>query len=345
MNIQQAIAQVVDGQSLSRAEMEQVMLAVMQGEATEAQIGGLLVGLRVKGETIEEIVGAASAMRSLATPVEIDRNGLIDLAGTGGDGADLFNVSTAATFVVAAAGGRIAKHGNRSVSSSSGSSDVLSELGVNLAVSPEVIADCIDTLGVGFMFAPMHHSAMKYAVGPRQQLAMRTIFNVLGPLTNPAGARRQVLGVFNADLCPVMAAALQGLGSEHVMVVHGTDGLDEISICEPTEVCELKDGALKSYQIDPKEFGHHHASLDGLSVSTASESAALIKSALGGDQSESAAKARSIIALNAGAGLYVGGQAPSLSAGIQLAEDTITSGAALDVIQAFAEKTQSAAEA
>ena len=345
MNIQQAIAQVVDGQSLSRADMEQVMLAVMQGQATEAQIGGLLVGLRMKGETIDEIVGAASAMRSLATPVDIDRSGLIDLAGTGGDGADLFNVSTAATFVVAAAGGRIAKHGNRSVSSSSGSSDVLSELGVNLTVTPEVIAECIDILGVGFMFAPMHHSAMKYAVGPRQQLAMRTIFNVLGPLTNPAGARCQVLGVFNADLCSVMAAALQGLGSEHVMVVHGTDGLDEISICEPTEVCELKDGTLRSYQIDPKEFGHHHASLDGLSVSTASESAALIKSALGGDESGSAAKARSIIALNAGAGLYVGGQASSLLAGIQLAEDTISSGAALDVIQAFAKKTQSAAEA
>lgn len=345
MNIQQAIAQVINGQSLSRADMEQVMLAVMQGEATDAQIGGLLVALRIKGETIDEIVGAASAMRSLATPVDINRNGLIDLAGTGGDGADLFNVSTAATFVVAAAGGRIAKHGNRSVSSSSGSSDVLLELGVNLAVPPEVIADCIDSLGVGFMFAPMHHSAMKYAVGPRQQLAMRTIFNVLGPLTNPAGARRQVLGVFNPDLCPVMAAALQRLGSEHVMVVHGTEGLDEISICKPTQVCELKDDELRNYQIDPREFGHYHASLDGLSVSTANESAALIRSALGGDQSDSAKKARSIIALNAGAGLYVGGQTESLSAGIQLAEDNIASGAAFGVIDAFAEKTQSAGEA
>lgn len=344
MNIQQAIAEVVEGRSLTRADMEQVMLAVMQGEATEAQIGGLLVGLRIKGETIDEIVGAASAMRSLATPVDIDRDGLIDLAGTGGDGADLFNVSTAATFVVAGAGGRIAKHGNRSVSSSSGSSDVLSELGVNLTVSPDVIADCIDTLGVGFMFAPMHHSAMKYAVGPRQQLAMRTIFNVLGPLTNPASALRQVLGVFNAELCPIMAAALQGLGSEHVMVVHGTDGLDEISICQPTEVCELKDGALKSYQIDPKEYGHHHASLEGLSVSTAAESAELIKAALGGDETESAEKARSIIAMNAGAGLYVSGRAASLSDGIQLADATIASGAARGVIDAFAEKTQTAAE-
>ena len=344
MNIQQAIAQVVDGRSLSQSDMEQVMLSVMQGEATEAQIGGLLVGLRVKGETIGEIVGAASAMRSLATPVEIDAEGLIDLAGTGGDGADLFNVSTAATFVVAAAGGRIAKHGNRAVSSSSGSSDVLSELGVNLSVSPQVIAECIDTLGVGFMFAPMHHSAMKYAVGPRQQLAMRTIFNVLGPLTNPAGARRQVLGVFNADLCPVMAAALKDLGSEHVMVVHGNDGLDEILICQPTEVCQLKGGELITYQIDPREFGHYHASVDGLTVSTAGASAALIKAALGGDEAEAAGKARSIIALNAGAGLYVGGQAQSLSAGVQLADETIASGAALAVIDAFANKTTKAAE-
>jgi anthranilate phosphoribosyltransferase len=344
MNIQQAIAQVVDGRSLRQSDMEQVILSVMQGEATEAQIGGLLVGLRIKGETIGEIVGAARAMRSLATPVEIDAEGLIDLAGTGGDGADLFNVSTAATFVVAAAGGRIAKHGNRSVSSSSGSSDVLSELGVNLSVSPQVIAECIDTLGVGFMFAPMHHSAMKYAVGPRQQLAMRTIFNVLGPLTNPAGARRQVLGVFNADLCPIMAAALKYLGSEHVMVVHGNDGLDEISICQPTEVCELKGGELTTYQIDPREFGHYHASLDGLAVSTAGASAALIKAALGGDEAEAAGKARSIIALNAGAGLYVGGQAQSLSAGVQLADETIASGAALAVIDAFANKTTKAAE-
>ncbi len=342
MNIQQAIAQVVDGRSLSRADMEHVMLAVMQGEATEAQIGGLLVGLRIKGETIDEIVGAASAMRSLATPVAIDRDGLIDLAGTGGDGADLFNVSTAATFVVAAAGGRIAKHGNRSVSSSSGSSDVLAEFGVNLTVSPAIIADCIDSLGVGFMFAPMHHSAMKHAVGPRQQLAMRTIFNVLGPLTNPAGARRQVLGVFNADLCPVMAAALKGLGSEHVMVVHGTDGLDEISICQPTQVCELKGGELQNYEIDPRVLGHHHASLEGLSVSTAAESAALIKAALGGDNTEPAEKARSIIALNAGAGLYVGGQADSLVDGVRLADEAIASGAALRVIDAFAEKTSEA---
>ena len=342
MNIQAAIAQVVAGQSLSRADMETVMRTVMQGEATEAQIGGLLVGLRMKGETIDEIVGAASVMRSLATPVDIDTDGLIDLAGTGGDGANLFNVSTAATFVVAGAGGRIAKHGNRSVSSSSGSSDVLSALGVDLSVSPAAIADSIASIGVGFMFAPMHHSAMKHAIGPRQQLAMRTIFNVLGPLTNPAGARRQVLGVFSPALCDVMAFSLRDLGSEHVMVVHGLDGLDEISVSAKTKVCELANGELTHYEIDPAAFGHAHDSVADLCVEDADESAALIRAALGGDTSDRSAKARSIIAINAGAGLYVGGQADSLEAGIELAMHAMHSGKALQTLEAFAELTQAA---
>ena len=345
MYIQTAIARVVSGQSLLRSDMESVIRTVMQGEATEAQIGGLLVGLRMKGETIDEIVGAAAVMRAMATPVPIGTDGLIDLAGTGGDGANLFNVSTAATFVVAAAGGRIAKHGNRSVSSSSGSSDVLSALGVNLAVTPDAIADCIDALGVGFMFAPMHHSAMKHAIGPRQQLAVRTIFNILGPLTNPAGARRQVLGVFSASLCKVMAAALRDLGSEHVMVVHGEDGLDEISISAKTQVCELVDGELVEYQIDPQEYGHAHDSVEDLSVANADDSAALIRAALGGVDTPRADKARSIIAMNAGAGLYVGGQANSLSEGIALAYEAIRSGKALQRLDGFAAKTQAMGDA
>ena len=342
MNIQAAIAQVVAGQSLSRADMETVMRTVMQGEATEAQIGGLLVALSMKGETIDEIVGAASVMRSFATPVDIDTDGLIDLAGTGGDGANLFNVSTAATFVVAGAGGRIAKHGNRSVSSSSGSSDVLSALGVDLSVSPAAIADSIASIGVGFMFAPMHHSAMKHAIGPRQQLAMRTIFNVLGPLTNPASARRQVLGVFSPALCDVMASALRDLGSERVMVIHGLDGLDEISVSAKTKVCELANGELTHYEIDPAAFGHAHDSVADLCVEDADESAALIRAALGGDTSDRSAKARSIIAMNAGAGLYVGGQADSLEAGIELAMSAMHSGKALQTLEAFAELTQAA---
>jgi len=267
---------------------------------------------------------------------------LIDLAGTGGDGANLFNVSTAATFVVAGAGGRIAKHGNRSVSSSSGSSDVLSALGVDLTVSPATIAECIASIGVGFMFAPMHHSAMKHAIGPRQQLAMRTIFNVLGPLTNPAGARRQVLGVFSPALCEVMASALRDLGSEHVMVVHGLDGVDEISVSAKTTVCELANGQLSQYEIDPAAFGHAHDSVADLCVEDADESAALIRAALGNDRSDRLTKARSIIAMNAGAGLYVGGQADSLARGVELAADAMRSGKALQCLEAFAQRTQAA---
>ncbi|MGB0222869.1 MAG: anthranilate phosphoribosyltransferase [Luminiphilus sp.] len=340
MDIQTAIASVASGESLTVDAMNSVMLAVMQGEATEAQIGGLLVGLRMKGETIDEVVGAATAMRSLATPVNIDRTGLIDMCGTGGDGANLFNVSTAATFVVAAAGGRIAKHGNRSVSSSSGSSDVLAALGVNLDVTPDQIAQCIDEIGVGFMFAPAHHSAMKHAIGPRRELAMRTIFNILGPLTNPAGAKRQVLGVFDKSLCEPLAFALHELGSEHVMVVHGNDGLDELSVASTSHVCEMKDGELKTYEVDPTDFGLRVNSLSGLSVDNAEQSASLIRNALGGEKSETADGARAIIAMNAGAGLYVGGRADSLQAGIVLAAATIESGKALTCLGNFANKTQ-----
>ena len=340
MDIQTAIASVASGESLTVDAMNSVMLAVMQGEATEAQIGGLLVGLRMKGETIDEVVGAATAMRSLATPVNIDRTGLIDMCGTGGDGANLFNVSTAATFVVAAAGGRIAKHGNRSVSSSSGSSDVLAALGVNLDVTPDQIAQCIDEIGVGFMFAPAHHSAMKHAIGPRRELAMRTIFNILGPLTNPAGAKRQVLGVFDKSLCEPLAFALHELGSEHVMVVHGNDGLDELSVASTSHVCEMKDGELKTYEVDPTDFGLRVSSLSGLSVDNAKQSASLIRNALGGEKSETADDARAIIAMNAGAGLYVGGRADSLQAGIVLAAATIESGKALTCLNNFANKTQ-----
>ena len=344
MDIQTAIASVASGESLTVDAMNSVMLAVMQGEATEAQIGGLLVGLRMKGETIDEVVGAATAMRSLATPVNIDRTGLIDMCGTGGDGANLFNVSTAATFVVAAAGGRIAKHGNRSVSSSSGSSDVLAALGVNLDVTPDQIAQCIDEIGVGFMFAPAHHSAMKHAIGPRRELAMRTIFNILGPLTNPAGAKRQVLGVFDKSLCEPLASALDELGSEHVMVVHGNDGLDELSVASTSHVCEMKDGELKTYEVDPTDFGLRVNSLSGLSVDNAGESATLIRNALGGEKSEIADDARAIIAMNAGAGLYVGGRADSLQAGIVLAAATIESGKALTCLGNFANKTQELAD-
>ncbi len=255
MDMQSALERLVRHEDLSRDEAATVMREVMSGGASDAQIGALLVALRMKGETPDEIAGAAQVMRELATPVAVSGDHLVDLVGTGGDGANLFNVSTAASFVAAAAGARVAKHGNRSVSSTSGSSDVLEYLGVPLDLGPGQISRAIDAVGVGFMFAPAHHRAMRYAIGPRRELGMRTLFNILGPLTNPAGVRRQLIGVFSPDLCEPVAQVLKTLGSEHVMVVHSADGLDEISLAEPTSVAELKAGTITSYRICPEDFG------------------------------------------------------------------------------------------
>lgn len=340
MNIQEALAAVVDGKHLSRAEMAAVIGAVMSGEATEAQIGALLVALRMKGETVEEIAGAAQAMRDLATPVSVDCENLVDLVGTGGDGANLFNVSTGSCFVAAAGGAHVAKHGNRGVSSSSGSSDVLTELGVPLDLDPEQVARAIEEVGVGFMFAPAHHSAMRYAVGPRKELALRTVFNILGPLTNPAGVTRQVIGVFSADLCRPMAEVLQMLGAEHAMIVHSDDGLDEISIAAPTQVTELKDGAITSYQIAPADFGIEQRSLDGLSVNSAVASSQLIQGALSGADDEASSKAADMLTLNGGATLYVSGVAVSLAEGVALAADVLASGQAAEKLKSFVDFTQ-----
>ena len=335
MNIKQALKQLAEGQSLSRDEMRAVMTEVMTGAATPAQIGALLMALRIRGETIDEIVGAAEVMRSLVTRVQVSQERLVDLVGTGGDGANLFNVSTAATFVVAAAGGRVAKHGNRSVSSSSGSSDVLETLGAPLDLSPDHIAKSIETVGLGFMFAPAHHGAMKHAVGPRKDLGMRTFFNILGPLTNPAHVERQVLGVFSPDLCQSIAESLSKLGTKHALVVSSADGLDEISIAAPTAVWEMRDGVVERFQIDPNDYGHGHKDLMGLGVSSAQESAELIKSALSMMSGEAAERARSMIALNAGAAIYVSGVAATLKAGIAAADEAIGSGAALDKLDTF----------
>ena len=335
MNIKQALKQLAEGQSLSRDEMRAVMTEVMTGAATPAQIGALLMALRIRGETIDEIVGAAEVMRSLVTRVQVSQERLVDLVGTGGDGANLFNVSTAATFVVAAAGGRVAKHGNRSVSSSSGSSDVLETLGAPLDLSPDHIAKSIETVGLGFMFAPAHHGAMKHAVGPRKDLGMRTLFNILGPLTNPAHVERQVLGVFSPDLCQSIAESLSKLGTKHALVVSSADGLDEISIAAPTAVWEMCDGVVERFQIDPNDYGHGHKDLMGLGVSSAQESAELIKSALSMMSGEAAERARSMIALNAGAAIYVSGVAATLKAGIAAADEAIGSGAALDKLDTF----------
>lgn len=340
MNIKQALNQLAEGQSLSRDEMRAVMTEVMTGAATPAQIGALLMALRIRGETIDEIVGAAEVMRGLVTRVQVPQEHLVDLVGTGGDGANLFNVSTAASFVVAAAGGRVAKHGNRSVSSSSGSSDVLEILGVPLDLSPAHIAKSIETVGLGFMFAPAHHSAMKHAVGPRKDLGMRTLFNILGPLTNPAHVERQVLGVFSPNLCQSIAESLSKLGTKHALVVSSADGLDEISIAAPTAVWEMRDGVVERFQIDPNDYGHGHKDLTGLGVNSAQESAELIKSALSLMSGEAAERARSMMALNAGAAIYVSGVAATLKAGITAADEAIGSGAALDKLDSFVSFTQ-----
>ena len=340
MMLQEALEQWVEGRDISRDAMRAVMTTVMTGEASQAQIGALLVALRMKGEAIEEIAGAAEVMRELVTPVSVAGDHVIDLVGTGGDGANLFNVSTAATFVAAAAGAQVAKHGNRSVSSSSGSSDVLETLGVNLDVSPEQIAACVQEVGLGFMFAPAHHGAMKHAVGPRRELGLRTLFNVLGPLTNPAGVKRQVLGVYDPALCEPLAEVLARLGSEHALVIHSDDGLDEISIAAPTRGFELSAGDISPIEIDPAALGLAHTSLDGLQVKTAADSANLIRSALAGDEDAVSIKARAIITLNAGAGIFVSGVVDSLASGVAAAEQATASGAAAQKLEAFVAFTQ-----
>ncbi|MCH2160024.1 MAG: anthranilate phosphoribosyltransferase [Oleiphilaceae bacterium] len=340
MDIKDAIAQIVEGQSLSTEDMKAVMQTVMTGEATDAQIGALLIALRMKGESIDEITGAAQVMRDLSASVNVDAQHLVDTCGTGGDGSNLFNVSTASAFVVAAAGGSVAKHGNRSVSSSTGSADLLEAAGVNLGLSPEQVARAVQEIGVGFMFAPAHHSAMRHAIGPRKELAMRTIFNMLGPMTNPAGVKRQIIGVFSKALCRPMAEVLNRLGSEHVMVVHSDDGLDEISIAANTHVAELRDGEVIEYEIRPAALGIQEAALTDLSVDSAGQSLALIKSALGKDDGDIAQKARNIITINAAAAIYVSGLADSLKAGVSMAEDAIGSGLALAKMSELASFSQ-----
>jgi anthranilate phosphoribosyltransferase len=279
-------------------------------------------------------------MRELVKPVEVHGEHLVDLVGTGGDGANLFNVSTASTFAAAAAGARVAKHGNRSVSSTSGSSDVLEELGMPLDLSPEQVARAIDEVGVGFMFAPAHHSAMRYAIGPRKELGLRTIFNILGPLTNPAGVKRQVIGVFSPELCESMAQVLKVLGAEHAMIVHSDDGLDEISIAAGTRVAELRDGDITSYHITPEEFSLPRQSLEGLTVDSAGASADLIRGALGGADDEASRKAAAMITLNAGATIYVSGVAATLADGVAMADDVLASGQAMEKLTAFIAFTQ-----
>lgn len=335
MDMQSAIKSVTEKRNLSAEEMTTVMRLIMTGEATQAQIGGFLVGLRMKGETVDEVAAAASVMRELSTKVEVEKDHLVDTCGTGGDSSGSFNISTASAFVVAAAGARVAKHGNRSITSKSGSADVLEAAGVNLQLTPEQVAECVNTIGVGFMFAPMHHSAMKHAIGPRKEMAVRTIFNVLGPLTNPAGAPNQVLGVFSKDWVVPLAEVLKRLGSEHVLVVNAEDGLDEISIGSATTVAELKDGEVKSYSIQPEDFGMQRADLASIRAADAEDSLKIIKAVLANQPGP----ARDIVCLNAGAAIYVAGLAASLAEGIKRAAAVIAEGKAAEKLQQLVAKT------
>jgi anthranilate phosphoribosyltransferase len=331
MDIATAIATVIDRRDLSADEMEMVMRSIMTGQATPAQIGGFLVGLRMKGETVDEIAAAARVMRELATAVDVSGPHLVDTCGTGGDGVSTFNISTASAIVTAAAGGRVAKHGNRSVSSSSGSADVLEAAGVKLDLDPAQVAACIDQVGVGFLFAPQHHSAMKHAIGPRREMRVRTLFNLLGPLTNPAGAPNQVLGVFSPDWVEPLACVLKQLGSRHVLVVHAEDGLDEISIAAPTRVAELRDGKISTYTVTPEEFGVKRTSLDAITVKDAAQSLAVIEAVFDNQPGP----ARDIVCLNAGAAIYAANLADSLQQGVALASEAIASGRAKQTLAAL----------
>ena len=335
MTISQAINQVINQEDLSQEQMQSVMTQIMTGQASDAQIGGFLIGLATKGESVSEIIGATKVMRELATPIKLkSQQYLVDTCGTGGDGLGLFNISTASVFVVASSGAKVAKHGNRSISSKSGSADVLELAGANLALSPQEVAQSIEKIGAGFMFAPAHHSAMKHAIGARKSLAVRTIFNILGPLTNPAGTPNQVLGVYSQHLLKPIAQTLKALGSRHVMVVHSQDGLDEISINQATNVAELKSNNITYYTIKPEDFGLKSQSLTTIKVNNAQESLVLIQSALDGKTGT----AKDIVALNAGAAIYVSGVASSLSKGIKMAIALLDSGVAHQKFNQFIQK-------
>ncbi|ALG67752.1 anthranilate phosphoribosyltransferase [Beggiatoa leptomitoformis] len=336
MDIKTALKAVTEKRDLNMDEMLAVMTEIMTGQATPAQIGGFLIGLRMKGETVEEITAAAQVMRQLAIPVNINAPHLVDIVGTGGDGLSTFNISTTSAFVVAAAGAHVAKHGNRSVSSRSGSADILEALGVKLDLTPEQIADCVQTVGVGFMFAPQHHTAMKHAIAPRREMAVRTIFNLLGPLTNPAKAPNQLLGVFSRDWLIPVAEVLKRLGSEHVLVVHSEDGLDEISIAAQTFIAELREGSISTYTIQPETFGICSAPLSSIQVNSVAESLTMVNQVL----NNQTCPARDVVLLNAGATLYAAGITDNIAQGIVKAREALASGAAKQKLTELVSRSQ-----
>ena len=338
LSISEAVQRTVEHREIFHDEMLSLMRRIMSGEATPVMIAALVVGLRVKKETVGEIAAAAQVMREFATRVPVpDPDSLLDIVGTGGDASHTFNISTAAMFVAAGAGARVAKHGNRSVSSKSGSADVLEALGANIMLKPAQVAQSIAETGIGFMFAPSHHSAMKHAAPVRKELGVRTIFNILGPLTNPAGAANQLLGVFHAQWLEPLAQVLGRLGSRHVLVVHAEDGLDEISIGAETQIAELKDGMVHRYTIWPEQFEMARADIGTLAVGSAADSLAIMKAVLDNQHGP----ARDIVLLNAGAAIYVAGLAPTLGEGINWARAALNSGAARQKLDALVQLSRS----
>lgn len=340
MTIKEAIAQLIDGVDLSQADAEAVMDEIMDGQATPAQIGSFLTALRLKGETVPEIVGFARSMRNHVIPVHPQRDDLVDTCGTGGDGAGTFNISTTTAFVVAGAGLGVAKHGNRSVSSKSGSADVLEALGANLRLTPEQVAGCIDETGIGFLFAPAHHPAMKYAIGPRREMGIRTVFNILGPLTNPAFAPAQVMGVFDGKLTEPLANVLKDLGCQAAFVVHGADGLDELSTTGENRVTRCLNGKVETIAIDPEEYGLPRATLDDLQGGAPEENAKLTRGILQGQLQD---HRRNVVVLNAAAALVAGGIASDIAEGIAQAAESIDSGTAYTTLEQFVAFTNAAA--
>jgi len=337
ISVQEALQRTIEHREIFHDEMLSIMRQIMSGEVSPVMIAALTIGLRVKKETIGEIAAAAQVMRELSTKVEVaDRAGLVDIVGTGGDAAHTFNISTASMFVAAAAGARVAKHGNRSVSSKSGSADVLEALGANIQLSPEAVATCIAETGMGFMFAPNHHAAMKHAAPVRRELGVRTIFNILGPLTNPAGAPNQLIGVFHPDLVGIHVRVLQRLGADHVLVVYGKDGMDEVSLGAATMIGELKDGEIHEYEIHPEDFGLSMKSNRGLKVTGAAESKEMVLEAV----SNVEGTPREIVTLNAATALYAANVARSIGDGIERARAALASGAARRKLDSFVATTQ-----
>ena len=340
MSPQEALARIIDRGEIQHDEMVSLMRQIMRGEVSPVMISAIVIGLRVKRESIGEISAAAEVMRELATRVEIEnRQNLVDTCGTGGDSLHTFNISTAAAFVAAAAGARVAKHGGRSVSSKSGSADVLESFGINLNQTPQQVAQGISQIGVGFMFAPNYHSAMKYAAPVRRELGVRTLFNILGPLTNPAGAENQVIGVFHAELVGIVARVLQQLGSRHVMVVHGEDGLDEITIAGKTRIGELKNGEVSEYTIRPEDFGMKVSAIETIQVENSEQSRAVLQSVLDNQPGP----ALDIVLLNAGAAIYVSGVAGTLQEGVERARAAVESGDAKEKLRQLVEITHQVA--